>query len=369
MISFSKLLDQYADFDFNGYWQSRTQADVRRCLAQEKLSPLEFLTLLSPAAGEQLEAMAQKARRLTIQHFGRTIQLYIPLYISNHCNSECIYCGFNRRYDIPRRKLTLDEIDIEARKIAETGMRHVLVLTGEAPKLTPMDYLIASVKLLKRYFASISIEMFPMETAEYGELRKAGVDGLTIYQEVYDRRTYQQVHLAGRKVDYQYRLDAPARGAEAGLRWVNIGALYGLAPPLIEAFWTGLHAHYLTNRYLNTEISISMPRINPVEGGYRPEFILSDRNFVQILNAFRLFLPRAGIPISTRERATFRDHLMQLGATRFSAGSRTDVGGYTKMETSQCQQFEISDERSVDEIVAAIRAGGCQPVYKDWELF
>jgi 2-iminoacetate synthase len=369
VMSFSNLLDQYADFDFDGFWQSRTKAHVRRCLAKEKLTPIEFLTLLSPAAGEQLEAMAQKARRLTIQHFGRTIQLYIPLYISNHCNSECIYCGFNRRYPIKRRKLTMDEIDIEARAIAGTGMRHILVLTGEAPKLTPIEYLTASVKLLKRYFASIAIEMFPMETQAYMQLQKAGVDGLTIYQEVYDRETYQQVHLAGRKMDYQYRLDAPARGAEAGFRWVNIGALFGLAAPLKEAFWTGLHAHYLTNRYLNTEISISMPRINPAEGGYQPEYILNDRTFVQILNAFRLFLPRAGIPISTRERAAFRDHLMQLGATRLSAGSRTGVGGYTKMETSQCQQFEISDDRSVSEIVAAIRAGGLQPVYKDWELF
>jgi 2-iminoacetate synthase len=368
-MSFSELLDQYTDFDYHGFWHSRTDAHVCQCLAKEKLSPLEFMTLLSPAAGEHLEAMAQKARSLTIQHFGHTIQLYIPLYISNYCNSECVYCGFNRRHDITRRKLTMEEIDIEARKIAETGMRHILVLTGEAPKLTPIDYLVASVKILKRYFSSISIEMYPMDRDEYVQLKKAGVDGLTIYQEVYDRKTYQQVHLAGRKTDYQYRLDAPARGAEAGFRWVNIGALLGLADPLKEAFITGLHAHYLTNRYLNTEISISMPRINPAEGGYKSQYLLDDRNFVQILAAFRLFLPRAGIPISTRERATFRDHLMQLGATRFSAGSRTDVGGYTGVEKSECQQFEISDERSVSEMVAAIKNGGLQPVYKDWELF
>lgn len=368
-MSFSELLDQYAEFDYHGFWRSRTDAHVRRCLAREKLSPLEFLTLLSPAAGDHLEAMAQKARSLTIQNFGHTIQLYIPLYISNYCNSECVYCGFNRRHDITRRKLTMEEIDVEARKIAQTGMRHILVLTGEAPKLTPIDYLVGSVKILKRYFSSISIEIFPMDADEYVQLQKAGVDGLTIYQEVYDRKTYQQVHLAGRKTDFQYRLDAPARGAEAGFRWVNIGALLGLADPLKEAFITGLHAHYLTNRYLNTEISISMPRINPAEGGYQSEYLLDDRNFVQILTAFRLFLPRAGIPISTRERANFRDHLMQLGATRFSAGSRTDVGGYTGVEASQCQQFEISDERSVGEMVAAIKTGGLQPVYKDWELF
>jgi 2-iminoacetate synthase len=368
-MSFIQLLDRYTDFDYHGFWQSRTDAHVRQCLSQEKLAPLDFLTLLSPAATDHLEAMAQKARGLTLQYFGRTIQLYIPLYISNYCNSECIYCGFNRRHDITRRKLTMEEIDVEARKIAQTGMRHVLVLTGEAPKLTPIDYLVEAVETLKRYFASISIEMFPMETDEYARLQKAGVDGITIYQEVYDRNIYKKVHLAGRKTDYQYRLDAPARGAEAGFRWVNIGALLGLADPLKEAFLTGLHAHYLTHRYLNTEISISMPRINPAEGGYQSDYLLGDRHFVQILTAFRLFLPRAGIPISTRERASFRDHLMQLGATRLSAGSRTDVGGYTGVEQSQCQQFEISDERSVPEMVAAIKNSGLQPVYKDWELF
>jgi 2-iminoacetate synthase len=368
-MSFSEILDHYADFDYQSFRQSRTHAHVRQCLSQDKLAPLDFLTLLSPVAVDHLEAMAQKARGLTIQHFGRTIQLYIPLYISNYCNSECIYCGFNRRHDITRRKLTIEEIDVEARKIAQTGMRHILMLTGEAPELTPIDYLMAAVETLKRYFASISIEIFPMDTDEYAQLQKAGVDGVTIYQEVYDRDIYKKVHLAGRKTDFQYRLDAPARGAEAGFRWVNIGALLGLADPLKEAFLTGLHAHYLTHRYLNTEVSISMPRINQAEGGYQSDDQLDDRNYVQILTAFRLFLPRAGIPISTRERAAFRDHLMQLGATRLSAGSRTDVGGYTGVEQSHCQQFEISDERSVPEMVAAIKNGGLQPVYKDWELF
>ncbi len=368
-MPFADIIATYEDFDFQGFLQSRTGSDVQRVLAKDTLAPKDFLTLLSPAAAEQLEAMAQKSRRLTIQHFGRTIQLYIPLYVSNFCNSECIYCGFNRRHHISRRKLTLEEVEVEARKIADTGMRHVLVLTGEAPKVTPIDYLIGCVEVLKRYFASISIEMFPMETNEYAMLQKAGVDGVTIYQEVYDPKVYAQVHLAGRKTDYLYRLEAPARGAEAGLRWVNIGALLGLANPVTEAFFTGLHAHYLTHRYLNTEISISMPRINPAEGGFQPPFTVDDRFFVQILTAFRIFLPRAGIPISTRERADFRDRLMQMGATRFSAGSRTDVGGYTGIEDSQCEQFEISDDRSVPEIVAAIKSGGMQPVYKDWELF
>jgi 2-iminoacetate synthase len=368
-MTFRQLLDTYSDFDFQGFWESRTDAHVHRCLAKERLTPLDFLALLSPRAEAHLEAMAQKARRLTIQYFGRVMQLYIPLYISNFCNSECIYCGFNRRHAIRRRKLTLDEIDREARRIARTGMHHVLVLTGEAPRVTPLDYLRAAVEILKTHFASISIEMFPMATEDYALLKKAGVDGITIYQEVYDPRVYAQVHLAGRKTDYQYRLEAPARGAQAGFRWVNVGALLGLADPRREAFFTGLHAQYLTNRYLDTEISISLPRINPAQGGFAPPFAVADRTFVQIMTALRLFLPRAGIPISTRERAQFRDRLMHLGVTRISAGSRTDVGGYSQVEEAGCKQFEISDERDIPQIVAAIKAAGFQPVFKDWELF
>ena len=368
-MSFIELLDAYSDFDFEGFWRSVSDDQVRGCLHAERLEPRDLLILLSPKAADHLEAMARKARRLTIQHFGRTIQLYIPLYISNFCNSECIYCGFNRRHVIKRRKLTLEEIDTEARKIAATGMRHILVLTGEAPKVTPLSYLTDAVEILKSYFASISIEIHPLQTAEYAQLKKAGVDGLTVYQEVYDRQTYTRVHLAGEKTDYRFRLDAPDRGARAGFRWVNVGALLGLAEPRREAFFTGLHAHYLTQSYLQTEISISMPRINPAEGGFQPPFPVDDRTFVQFLTAFRIFLPRAGIPISTRERAAFRDHLMHLGATRLSAGSRTDVGGYTHAESSGCRQFDISDERSVPEMVAAIQTAGLQPVYKDWELF
>ena len=368
-MSFLEVLNDYADFDFDDFWRTRTDFHVRRALSRERLDALDLLTLLSPRATEHLEAMAQRARQLTIQYFGRTIQLYIPLYISNFCSSECIYCGFNRRHAIARRKLTLDEIRSQAQRIAKTGMRHVLVLTGEAPRVTPLDYLTAAVGILKDYFASISIEMFPMDTQAYARLQEAGVDGMTVYQEVYDRQVYRQVHLAGRKTDYEYRLDAPARGARAGFRWVNVGALLGLAEPRREAFFTGLHAHYLTHRYLETEISISMPRINPAEGGFQPPFWVDDRTFVQFLTAFRLFLPRAGIPISTRERPAFRDRLLHLGATRFSAGSRTDVGGYTDNAQAGCKQFEISDERNVPQMAAAIRSAGLQPVYKDWELF
>lgn len=366
--SFEKTLKAYDSIDFDRFWAECTDGRIRQVLAKERLAVQDLLVLLSPNAAAHLEAMAQKARQITIQYFGRTVQLYIPLYISNFCNSECIYCGFNRRHRIERRKLTLSEIDHEARRIRQTGMRHVLVLTGESPQVTPIDYLLAAIEVLKTHFASISIEMFPMETDDYARLCKAGVDGLTVYQEVYDRDVYARVHPAGRKADYAYRLEAPVRGALAGFRAVNIGTLLGLAEPRREAFLTALHAHYLTHRFLETEISISMPRINPAEGSYQPPFVVGDKLFVQILTAFRLFLPRAGIPISTRENAGFRDRLMLLGATRFSAGSRTDVGGYADIEAGHCPQFEISDERGVAEMVAAIQANHLQPVYKDWDI-
>jgi 2-iminoacetate synthase len=368
-MSFYSIIEQYRDFDFAGFFAGVTGEMVERCLAKEKLNPIDFLTLLSPKAGEgqYLEAMAQKAQRLTVQHFGRTIQLFIPLYISNHCANHCAYCGFNRQNAIHRNKLRLDEIEVEARAITATGMRHVLVLTGESPVHTPMDYLLAATECLKRHFASVSIEIFPLDTADYSRLQEAGVDGMTLFQETYNEEAYAQVHLAGRKTDYRWRLGAPERAAAAALRLVNIGALLGLAEPRREIFLTGLHGRYLEDTFLDTEIAISLPRFNAAEGSFRPDYPVGDRIFVQFLTALRLFLPRAGITISTRENAGLRDRLLTLGATRYSAGSSTGVGGYARGETAKSPQFEIADNRSVAEVAAAIALHGYQPVFKDWD--
>jgi 2-iminoacetate synthase len=334
----------------------------------EKLGWRDFLNLLSPAAAPLLEPMARKARRLTIQYFGRTMQLYIPLYISNHCGNECVYCGFNRTHRIPRKKLTVDEIAAEAEVISKTGMRHILVLTGENREATPLDYIEAAIRTIRTRFPSVSIEMFPMETAEYARLKAAGADGLTVYQEVYDREVYRRVHLAGKKTDYRYRLEAPARGAAAGLRAVNIGALFGLGEKRREAFMAGLHARYLEDAFPDTEISLSLPRLNAAEGGYAPACPVDDRTFVQFVLAYRLFLPRLGITLSTREPAALRDRLMLLGVTRMSAGSKTGVGGYVQPDREKSAlQFEISDDRPVPEIIQAIRDRGLQPVFKDWD--
>jgi len=230
-----------------------------------------------------------------------------------------------------------------------------------------MEYIEAALRLLKKYFASVSIEMFPMTEREYHRLKEAGVDGLTLYQEVYDREIYRQVHLAGPKADYRFRLDAPERGARSGFRAVNIGALIGLGEKRREVFFTGLHARYLDDLFLETEVGVSLPRFNPAEGDFQPRHPANDREFVQFLLALRLFLPRSGITVSTRERAAFRDRLVHLGATRFSAGSCTGVGGYAHPERRDTPQFEISDTRDIAQVVRAITAQGYQPVYKDWD--
>ncbi len=366
-MTFFRTVEAYEDFDFSRFFEDTGPQDVEAAIGREKLSALDFLTLLSPRAADYLEPMAQKAHRLTVQYFGRTIQLFIPLYISNHCTNECLYCGFNRRHRIKRRTLTLEEIEAEARAISATGMQHLLLLTGEARRLTPMDYLESAVELLKQYFASVSIEMFPMDEGEYGRLKSAGVDALTVFQEVYDRQRYRLLHTAGRKTDYNYRLEAPERGARAGFRGVNIGALLGLGDIRQEAFLCGLHADYLENKFLQTEVSISLPRLNPAEGGYSTDYCADDKTFVQLLTALRCFLPRTGITVSTRESAAFRDHLMPLGVTRYSAGSCTGVGGYAATVPGTTPQFEITDQRNVAQVVRAIEDRGYQPIYKDWD--
>lgn len=366
-MSFFTTIEQYQGFDFERFFQEVTDETIERSLAKNKVGALDFLTLLSPRAAGYLEPMAQKAHQLTVQHFGRTIQMFIPLYISNHCTNHCAYCGFNHNNPILRRKLTLEQIEDEAKAIARTGMQHVLFLTGEAPHLTPMTYMIDTARCLKRYFASVAIEVYPLEVEEYRQLCEAGVDGMTLFQETYNQEVYRRVHPAGRKRDYHWRLNAPERAAQSGMRVVNIGPLLGLAEPRSEIFFTGLHARYIEDNYLKTEVAVSLPRFNEAEGDFQPDYLVNDKTFVQFMTALRLFLPRAGLTISTRENAVFRDRILPLGATRYSAGSSTGVGGYTEIRVEQTPQFEITDDRSIEQVAAAIIAHGYQPVYKDWD--
>ncbi|GLI55690.1 thiamine biosynthesis protein ThiH [Propionigenium maris DSM 9537] len=365
-MSFYSVIERYSDFDIEEYFSGVTENMVLSSMRKENLSSKDFLNLLSPAALPHLEEMARKANKLTVQHFGRTISLYAPLYISNYCTNHCTYCGFSVVNKIKRAQLTLEEIDREAAEMAKTGLKHILLLTGEAKGITEISYLADAIKVLKKYFSSVALEVFPMDEEEYRILKEAGADSLTIYQEVYDRDIYREVHLKGGKADYRYRLDTPERGAKAGLRAVNVGALFGLGELASEAFYSGLHAKYLMDKYLETEVSISLPRINPAEGGFQAKYTLGDRRFVQFILAYRLFLPKVGINLSTRETEEFRDNLLKLGITKFSAGSKTTVGGYNDKNQST-EQFDTSDKRSVEEIVAMIRSQGYQVVYKDWE--
>lgn len=363
-MSFADQLLKYQEFPFASYLTGVTEADIERTLAKEALVERDFLNLLSEQAVPYLERMAQKAHQLTVQNFGRVILLYTPLYLANYCVNQCAYCGFNVTNRITRKKLTLEEVEKEARAIAQTGLRHILILTGESRHHTPVSYIEDCVRVLKNYFDSISIEIYPLTEEEYGQLVAAGVDGLTLYQEVYDPITYDEIHLAGPKKDYRFRLAAPERACRARMRAVNIGALLGLQDWRKEAFFTGLHAAYLQDKYLDTEISVSLPRLRPHVGNFAPRSVVSDRDLVQILLALRLFLPRAGITISTRERAEFRDNLLPLGVTKMSAGSCTSVGGHLEEATEG--QFDIADQRSVPEIHAMLVSRGYQPLYKDW---
>jgi 2-iminoacetate synthase len=363
-MSFADKLLKYQEFPFASYLAGVTGADIERTLAKEALVERDFLNLLSEQAVPYLERMAQKAHQLTVQNFGRVILLYTPLYLANYCVNQCAYCGFNVTNRITRKKLTLEEVEKEARAIAQTGLRHILILTGESRHHTPVSYIEDCVRVLKNYFDSISIEIYPLTEEEYGQLVAAGVDGLTLYQEVYDPITYDEIHLAGPKKDYRFRLDAPDRACRARMRAVNIGALLGLQDWRKEAFFTGLHAAYLQDKYLDTEISVSLPRLRPHVGNFAPRSVVSDRDLVQILLALRLFLPRAGITISTRERAEFRDNLLPLGVTKMSAGSCTSVGGHLEEATEG--QFDIADQRSVREMHAMLVSRGYQPLYKDW---
>jgi 2-iminoacetate synthase len=363
-MSFYQEYTRYKEIDFTTFFDQVTENDVQRVLAQDNINKDDFLTLLSPIASNYLEEMAQKAHELTVQHFGRIIFLYAPLYLANYCVNQCAYCGFNVENGFKRDKLTLNQVEEEAKAIVEKGIKELVILTGESRKHSPVSYIKDSVKILKEYFSSLAIEVYPMETEEYKELVGAGVDGLTLYQEAYNKDIYDEVHIKGPKKDYRFRLDAPERGCQAGMRRVNIGPLLGLDNWRKETFFAGLHANYLQNKYLDTEISLSLPRLRPHLGSFQPNSIVDDPALVQIILAYRLFLPRVGISLSTRESEEFRDNLLPLGITKMSAESSTAVGGYAQDKGEK--QFDISDDRTVAEVKEFLLTRGYQPIFKDW---
>lgn len=331
------------------------------------LAPFDFLALLSPAAAPFLEEMAQVAHTLTSQNFGSAVNIFTPLYISDFCNNQCAYCGFNARNRQKRRHLEVPEAAAEAFAIADAGFQHILLLTGDARQISSPDYIAQVVRAIKPRFASIGIEVYAMSQEEYQNLIDAGVDSMTMFQETYNPGLYAKLHPAGPKRDYTWRLAAPVRAANAGMRSIGLGALLGLDSFPFDAFAAGLHAWWLQRAFPGVEISISIPRICPHEGEFKVEHAVSDRELAQYVAALRCFLPRAGITCSSRESAFMRDHLIPLGVTRVSAGVSTAVGGRATADQENRGQFEIADCRTLEQMRRDLAAHGYQATLKDWE--
>jgi 2-iminoacetate synthase len=348
-----------------------------------------FEHLITPKSGQQLEAMAQASSSLTLQNFGRTMRLFAPLYLSNECINNCQYCGFSRDNPILRVTLDVDEVIAEARHLARQGFRQILLVTGEHPKFAGHHYLAECVRALAPDFSSISIEVGPMEAEDYVPIVEAGAEGLVVYQETYNRGIYAEMHTAGPKRDFNFRLDCVERGYAAGFRRLGVGALIGLSRWQDEAIALAAHLEYLFKRCWQAQITVSLPRLRPAAGGFHPHFAMTDRELVQLVCALRITFPQLGIVLSTRERASLRDSLVSIGVTMMSAGSHTEPGGYTRQgrvhlhrtvrgrivapeyqdgeDELATGQFAISDERSPAEIAAVLRCRGLEPVWKDWD--
>ncbi|MEN6440481.1 MAG: 2-iminoacetate synthase ThiH [Syntrophobacter sp.] len=344
----------------------RSVADVDAALHARTLNLDHLFSLLSPAAEKRLEEMAQRAHLLTQQRFGKTVSLFAPLYVSNVCINRCAYCGFNAGNPVARLTLTPEQTVREGEFINGLGFRHLLLVSGEAPKIVPVEYFTEISDRLRPLFSSISVEIYPMPTDDYRALIAHGVDGLTVFQETYNEGLYAEVHLGGKKRNFRWRLEAPDRGGEAGFRRIGLGALLGLGDWRVEGAFLGLHSRYLMRKFWKSQVSISFPRLRPAAGQFQPLHLVSDQDLVQLIMALRLFLPDAGLTLSTRVTASFRDSLIPLGITSMSAGSRTDPGGYT-LDNGAEAQFEIADHRTPSTVAEVIRRKGYEPVWKDWD--
>lgn len=342
-----------------------TPVQVRRALDKERLSLEDFAALLSPPAFDHLEEMAEKARVRTARYFGRNVGLYTPLYIANHCVNECSYCGYNLKNRIRRAKLSFGEIEAEAEAVAAGGLTDILLLTGESRAKSDVAYIAEAVKILARRFRSVGIEVYPMSVDEYAQVREAGADYVSVYQETYDPALYDRVHISGPKKDYAWRFGANARALEAGFRGVSFGALLGLGDFRRDVLACGAHAWFVARQYPQAEIAFSTPRLRPYPNQPKNESHVGEAELAQVILALRLFMPWAGLSLSTRERAEFRDEFIGLGITRLSAGVSTGVGGHSGQSRGD-EQFHKSDERDVEAVRRAIIAKGCQPVFNDY---
>jgi 2-iminoacetate synthase len=331
------------------------------------MTHLQIKNLLNDRRPGSVEELAQQAAKVTRQQFGRAISLYSPLYLSNFCSSHCTYCGFSSVHKIQRIKLGAEQYAQEMRFIHAQGIRNILMLTGESYKHTPVSYLKDAAQAASQYFQGIALEVHPMQTDEYKELFAAGVDGIAVYQETYDRGRYAQVHLAGYKKDYDFRYGTPQRAAGAGMRQISMGILLGLSEVTEDLYALYQHLRELEKSYPGVEYSVSFPRLRTVKDQTLAVCDVDDVQFVKIIALTRLLFPRVGINLSTREAPRLRDHLLEIGITRMSAGSNTSVGGYTLLaEDAQDPQFDIKDERPVETIVKLLKSKNFDPVFTDW---
>lgn len=344
-----------------------TAKDVKEALAAETCSVDNFKALLSPAALPFLEEIAQKAQKETRKHFGNSVAIFTPLYIANYCENYCVYCGFNCHNKIKRAQLNEEEIEKEMQAIAETGLEEVLILTGESPNKSSVEYIGEACKIAKKYFKLIGLEVYPMDSKDYAYLHECGADFVTVFQETYNSDKYKTLHLGGRKRIFPYRLNAQERAIMGGMRGVGFAALLGLDDFRKDALATGMHAYLLQKKYPHAEIAFSCPRLRPIINNDKinPKDV-HEPQLLQIICAYRIFMPFASITISTRECERFRDNIIQIAATKISAGVNVGIGGHSQEEEKGDEQFEISDGRSVDEIYQMIEDNGMQPVMTDY---
>lgn len=344
-----------------------TASDVIRAIESDRCSLEDFKALLSPAAEPFLEQIARKARLETRKHFGNSAYFFTPIYISNYCENYCIYCGFNCHNKIKRAKLSMEEIHEEMKAIAETGLEEILILTGESRKASDVKYIGEACKIAKKYFKNIGIEVYPMNSDEYRYLRECGADYVTVFQETYNSDKYETLHLAGHKRIFPYRFNAQERALMGGMRGVAFAALLGLDDFRKDALGTGMHAYLIQRKYPWAEISISCPRLRPIinNASINPKDV-HEKQLLQIMCAYRIFLPFAGMTISTRERAEFRDNVVGLAATKISTGVSTGIGSHSESEDKGDAQFEIADTRGLEEIYESLKKRGIQPVMNDY---
>ncbi|MGP9148450.1 2-iminoacetate synthase ThiH [Vibrio parahaemolyticus] len=365
--------DRFQQLDWDDISMSiyaKTAQDVERALAKPKRDLEDFKALISPAAEPYLEQMAKLSYSLTRKRFGNTMSLYIPLYLSNLCANACSYCGFSMENRIKRRTLNRDEVEAEIDAIKRMKFDSVLLVTGEHETKVGMKYFRGMVPIIKQRFNYLAMEVQPLDQDEYAELKTLGLDAVMVYQETYHPKTYAQHHLRGNKMDFRYRLETPDRLAKAGIDKIGIGALIGLEEWRTDCFFAAAHLDYLERTYWQSRYSISFPRLRPCAGnvpasGLQPKSVMTDKQLVQLICAYRLFNPEVELSLSTRESPQFRDNVLPLGITSMSAASKTQPGGYATEEV-ELEQFEISDERSAASVEDMIRAKGLDPVWRDW---